>query len=133
MGPICCSVNYTSLKKLPSDTSLFRSICKLQRKGSVVNMHPEPQKTCQNLPDIPIGVRGAFGGLFGDSEPMYCGGENGPTFCNCFALRENRWQPTANLSVCRRYAASAVVSSPSPKLVIAGGSNLSVCDQGPML
>jgi len=60
---------------------------------------------------------------------MYCGGSNLTTLCNCYVLRDNEWQSTASLSVCRRFSASAFISAASPKYVIAGGSKTNHGDQ----
>jgi N-acetylneuraminic acid mutarotase len=60
---------------------------------------------------------------------MFCGGSNGTTLCNCYVLREHEWQSTGSLSVCRRYSASAFISAPTPKFIIAGGTKTNPGDQ----
>jgi hypothetical protein len=96
----------------------------------VVNLdESEPGKTCINLPDIPMGVQGASGVLFNQSEPIYCGGSNGTNVCSCYTLRENKWHFNTSLSVCRSFSASTFISSPTPKFVIAGGSKTNHGDQ----
>ncbi len=102
----------------------------LHKSVEVINLdESKPAKTCDNLPDIPLGVRGASGVLFNKSEPMYCGGSNGTTLCNCYVLREHEWQSIASLSICRRFSASAFISAPTPKYAIAGGSKTNYGDQ----
>jgi hypothetical protein len=61
---------------------------------------------------------------------MFCGGYNGTNnIFDCYVLKEHGWQSTASLSVCRRYSASAFISAPTPKYVLAGGSKTNLGDQ----
>ena len=46
--------------------------------------------------------------------PIICGGYHGVRAvdsCDCFALENGTWNPTANLLQCRRYSASAIVTT----------------------
>jgi len=83
-----------------------------------------PPKTCKNLPDFPLKLEGAAGGLGFKDRPKICGGHDGAVFySNCYYLESNQWIPASSLNSERAFA--SISSSPYPsephKLLIAGG------------
>ena len=68
---------------------------------------------CNNWPDFPIDVRGATGGLIGDTV-IICGGSSmliydGSSVDECYSLTSEKATIVAHMSVGRRYAASIVL------------------------
>ena len=63
---------------------------------------------CKNWPDFPIGVRGATGGLIGDTV-IICGGSDGSSVDECYSLTSKKATLVTHMSVGRRYAASIVL------------------------
>jgi hypothetical protein len=95
-----------------------------------------PSKTCKNLPNFPLPLHGAFGGLGFQDEPIICGGKREELedkgqrlefpfyYLNkCFSLKGNEWTPSPSLNTQRNDA--AVSPSPYPsksqKLFVTGG------------
>ena len=76
---------------------------------------------CNNWPDFPIDVRGATGGLIGDTV-IICGGSSGASGSSvdeCYSLTSEKATIVAHMSVGRRYAASIVLHDNS--LWVTGG------------
>jgi hypothetical protein len=74
-----------------------------------------PATTCNNLPDFPFGLDGAFGGLSFQEKPMICGGLKYINFKlsysnECYLLEENGWNSSPSLNTAKAWAAV----SPSP-------------------
>jgi hypothetical protein len=72
-----------------------------------------------------FGLLGVTGLLSNDEVPIICGGYDGNVTdsCKCFALKNGNWESMAHLNECRRWPASAIVSTPQNNnlLVVAGG------------
>ena len=65
---------------------------------------------CNNWPNFPISVRGATGGLIGDTV-IICGGYNGPLYVNeCYSLTSEKATLVTHMSVGREDAASIVLN-----------------------
>ena len=82
--------------------------------------------TCDNLPDLPIGLDGATGGLFEGTTPIICGGYNfGYYYCHCYALQNGSWNPIASLNECKQSPQSTTLSLPNREntgdFIVTGG------------
>ena len=65
---------------------------------------------CNNWPKFPIGVKGATGGLIGDSV-IICGGWNGGYYVDeCYSLTSEKATLVTHMSVARMYAASIIIN-----------------------
>ena len=64
---------------------------------------------CNNWPNFPIGVRGATGGLIGDTV-IICGGYAGGFVDECYSLTSEKATLVTHMSVGREYAASIVIN-----------------------
>jgi hypothetical protein len=60
------------------------------RSVEVINLdESKPDETCENIPDLPNGLKGPTGQLFNKTMPIICGGvevELGKDLCECFAF-----------------------------------------------
>ena len=84
-----------------------------------------PPKSCKNLPDFPLKVGGALGGLGFKDRPKMCGGYfRNVHYKNCYNLEGNEWIPASSMNSNR--SLTSFSSSPYPsephKLFVAGGS-----------
>ena len=79
--------------------------------------------TCDDLPTLWRGVRGATGKLFARRTPIICGGEGNE--CKCQAFENGIWNFIPDPSECRASASSALLtaSDKNEVLFIAGGRN----------
>jgi hypothetical protein len=88
-----------------------------------------PPKSCKNLPDFPLKVADALGGLGFKDRPKMCGGYfRNVDYNNCYNLERNEWIPASSMNSkrsCTSFASSPYPSKPH-KLFVAGGS-----DNGP--
>ena len=66
---------------------------------------------CNNWPEFPIGVRGATGGVIGDTV-IICGGHDGGSnnVDECYSLTSKKATLVTHMSVERQYAASIVLN-----------------------
>ena len=64
---------------------------------------------CNNWPDFPIGVRGATGGLIGDTV-IICGGGDSGYIDECYSLTSEKATLVTHMSVGRWGAASIVLN-----------------------
>ncbi len=62
------------------------------RKGALATVEvidlSDPSVTCNNLPDLPNGLKGPTGQLFNKTLPILCGGvefDRSKDLCECFA------------------------------------------------
>jgi len=88
-----------------------------------------PEQTCDNLPDLLIGLEGSTGQLYQGSRPIICGGGISSTswsdYCDCYEYGDQKWKAIASLVECKRYPSSAVFSAPNNKdeiLLLSGGA-----------
>jgi hypothetical protein len=93
----------------------------------VVNLdESNPALTCDNLPDLPIGLDGATGALFQGTTPIICGGYNfGYYYCDCYALQNGSWNPIASLKECKQSPQSTTIRlsnrESTDDLIVTGG------------
>ena len=83
-------------------------------------------KSCNNLPDLPVNIKLAIGGLV-DGKPVVCGGYNTVTssYSNeCYIFENRNWELFANLIQARAEAAGSVVNG--DHLWITGGETPSI-------
>mgnify|MGYP002054262422 CR=1 FL=1 len=71
----------------------------------------DPTKTCKNLPDYPLDVYYAVGGLI-DKMPVICGGAYSKIYVNstkdCYILKDNeKWTKLGSLDYFRSYGQTA--------------------------
>jgi hypothetical protein len=80
-----------------------------------------PPKSCKNLPDFPLKVADALGGLGFKDRPKMCGGYNwNVNNNNCYNLEKNEWITASSMNLKR--SSTSFSSSPYPhKLFVAGG------------
>ncbi len=87
-----------------------------------------PASTCRNLPNFPVAISGAIGGLGFQDKPIICGGlESNNYFSNkCYSLTGNEWVPLPSLNTPRSWA--AISQSPYPsksqKFFVTGGKEV---------
>ena len=79
-----------------------------QTTSEIVDLTVKGGNMCNNWPDFPIGVRGATGGLIGDTV-IICGGSDGSSVDECYSLTSEKATLVTHMSVGRRYAASIVL------------------------
>ncbi len=88
-----------------------------------------PITTCKTLPNFPLNVSGAFGGLGFEDNPIICGGSDTSTsYSNkCYSLKASEWISSPDMKSGKAYA--AVLVSPNvttlAKLFVTGGFNSS--------
>jgi hypothetical protein len=93
----------------------------------VINLDPaNPGLVCDNLRELPDGLKGATGQLLNKGTPIICGGYKdsySSYSCNCYALQNQSWTKISSLNQCRGYPASALVSLQEEEevLMITGG------------
>ena len=65
------------------------------RKGALSSVEvidlEDSSKVCENLPDLPNGLKGPYGQLFNKTTPIVCGGvevEASKDLCECYAFVE---------------------------------------------
>ena len=77
-----------------------------------------PNVTCQDWPDYPIGVRGAIGGFL-DESVLACGGySNDGVTDRCFKLDQSKVSEIPGLKVGSRLSAGGIINH---KMIITGG------------
>ena len=72
-----------------------------------------PNVTCANLPNLPVGLGGGTGILFGGTTPIICGRDTKVDFpfkCLCFKLENGNWKSMDIPSKCRDTPASVAMS-----------------------
>jgi len=74
------------------------------RKGTLTSVEvlnlEDPAQTCENLPDLPSGLKGPTGQLFNKTTPIICGGvelEASKDLCECFAFVEETVEGTEDI------------------------------------
>jgi hypothetical protein len=89
-----------------------------------------PNVTCQNLPNLPVGLGGATGIFFNRTTPVICGRQTDygefPYVCQCFKLQSRVWTSIEKPSVCTWYAASIAVAFNNNEFesyVVTGGTS----------
>lgn len=93
--------------------------------NEIIDLESASPTTCQNLPNLPVALRGSFGGLGFESKPMICGGRDASEESSnkCYSLEGNKWAPSTGMNTARRHA--AVSPSPYPskvqKFFVTGG------------
>jgi hypothetical protein len=102
----------------PKDLSFLNTI-------EVIDLN-SPPKSCKNLPNYPLKVGGALGGLGFKDRPKMCGGYNwNVDNKNCYNLERNEWIPASSMNSKR--SSTSFASSPYPsephKLFVAGGGD----------
>jgi hypothetical protein len=82
-------------------------------------------KTCRNLPNSPLALKGSFGGLGFSDKPMICGGQDKSISKQCFSFEEKEWIHLASLNTKRHFAAISPSPYPSKfqKVFVTGGLN----------
>ena len=84
-----------------------------------------PITTCKTLPNFPLAVFGAFGGLGYEDNPIICGGLNASTSYNnkCYSFNVSEWIPSPNMMSAKAYAAVSVSPNQTSlsKLFVTGG------------
>ena len=77
-----------------------------------------PNVTCQDWPDYPIGVEGAIGGFL-DESVLACGGySNGHVTDRCFKLDQSKVSEIPGLKVGSYSSAGGIINH---KMIITGG------------
>ncbi len=92
----------------------------------VVNLdETNPNVTCKNLPDMPLGLWGATGQLFQGKTPIICGGGNGADYrSDCHSFKNGTWNQIASLSEQKYWSASATfLYGKDEILLMTGGKN----------
>ncbi len=89
-----------------------------------------PNKTYKNLPDFPLAVIGAFGGLGYEDNPIICGGSvTSTSYSNkCYSLNVSEWISSPNMMSAEAYAAVSVspkLTTSNSNLFVTGGFNSS--------
>ena len=76
--------------------------------------------TCKNLPNFPVPVAGAIGGLGFKETPIICGGLQIDNFSNkCYSLKNKEWVSSYSMNSARVAAAAAQLQD--SKLFVSGG------------
>ena len=92
----------------------------------VVNLdETNPNVTCKNLPDMPLGLWGATGQLFQGKTPIICGGGNGADYrSDCHSFENGTWNQIASLTEQKYWSASATfLYGKDEILLMTGGKN----------
>ncbi len=88
-----------------------------------------PITTCKTLPNFPLAVLGAFGGLGYEDNPIICGGSDTSTYYSnkCYSFNVSEWIPSPNMMSAKAYAAVSVSPNRTTlaKLFVTGGLNSS--------
>ena len=113
------------MSKLLVATGLGRDHIR-KRSVEVINIdQSRPNMTCKNLPDFPLQIEDATGQLFHGTTPIQCGGFNGVTYKNCFALENGNWNPIASLSEVKEGLGSGILTLPNTNeeiMLVFGGT-----------
>ncbi len=79
-----------------------------------------PTSTCKSIPNLPMKVADAIGGLGFQENPVICGGWQNKTFDkNCFSLENNNWVSTDSMNAVRGFSAATQLQD--GRLLVTGG------------
>jgi hypothetical protein len=82
----------------------------------------ESQMSCAPIPNLPIGIRGSFGGLVDNKVPWICSGF--PSYNKCYLYKNGAWTPTGYFLTSRgHYVAvpNSPFGNPAHKFYVVGG------------
>ena len=93
-----------------------------------------PMKTCEKLPDYPLAVYFAIGGLV-DKMPLICGGTYSKNSFNstkeCYILKDkNKWTKLASLDSFRSFGSNSGTGAGPGCVTINDGKSLWITDGG---
>jgi hypothetical protein len=81
-----------------------------------------PSTTCKVIPNLPVALYVAIGGLGFNGNPVICGGQQTSKYSGtCYSLENNGWISSHNMSSARGYAAASQLQN--GQLLVTGGHN----------